>query len=96
MKVNKLKILSISVCCAVTALWSWSQCMEPQQLRNDEPVRYNRTELLPTGSIISFAGEIPPNGWLMCNGQQCSIMHLDTPMKNRDCRNFHFLNLQTR
>jgi len=28
--------------------------------------------LIPTGSIIQFAGSVAPTGWLMCNGQEIS------------------------
>jgi hypothetical protein len=31
MKINKLKILSIAICCLVTALWSEPQCMEEDE-----------------------------------------------------------------
>lgn len=27
---------------------------------------------IPTGTILGFAGETPPAGWLLCNGQQVS------------------------
>jgi microcystin-dependent protein len=59
MKINKLKILSIAICCLVsTALWAQVQGMEDVDK--------------PAGIINSFAGEIAPNGWLLCDGQQYS------------------------
>lgn len=57
-KINKLKSLSIAVWCAVAALLAEIQGAEEQR---DEPA----------GIINSFAGEIAPNGWLLCDGQPC-------------------------
>ena len=59
MKSYKLKPLLIAACCAATALWTEIQGMEE---RRDEPA----------GIINAFAGEIAPNGWLLCNGRECS------------------------
>jgi patatin-like phospholipase/acyl hydrolase len=42
MKINKLKVLSIAVCCLVVALWSEAQGMEPLESRNAEHVRNNQ------------------------------------------------------
>ena len=71
MKTNKLKLLSIAICCLFLSLWSKAQCADEQR-RNDDPIiRNNQTEL-SAGIIISFAGEVAPGGWLLCNGQQCS------------------------
>ena len=61
MKFNKLKPLLIAACCAVTALWTEIQGMEDQG-----------REMLPAGTIVSFAGEVSPDGWLRCDGQQYS------------------------
>jgi microcystin-dependent protein len=59
MKSYKLKPLLIAACCAVTALWTEIQGMEE---RRDNPA----------GGIISFAGEIAPDGWLLCDGREWS------------------------
>lgn len=59
MKINKFKLLLIAICCLVISLWTEVQCME-YQIKND----------VPTGSIVSFSGEIAPDGWLLCDGKQ--------------------------
>jgi len=71
MKINKLKAISIAVCYLIASLWSEAQCMDPPQIEN-VPIRNDLTEIIPTGSIMAFAGEVAPHGWLLCNGQQHS------------------------
>lgn len=70
MKINKFKSLSVAICCLVVALWTETQGME--QIRNDEQPVINHQVTLPAGIICSFAAETPPDGWLLCHGQQCS------------------------
>jgi microcystin-dependent protein len=70
MKTNKLKLLPIAICSLVAALWSEAQCMDPPQIREDEPIRNHQTKTVPTGSIMSFAGEVAPHGWTLCDGRE--------------------------
>lgn len=57
MKINKFKDISVAICCLLTALWAEINGAEEQR---DEPA----------GIINSFAGEMAPDGWLLCNGQE--------------------------
>lgn len=70
MKANKLKLLSIAICCFVVSL-SEAQCAQKVE-KNDDAVRNHQTAICPAGSVMPFAGEVVPGGWLLCDGQQYS------------------------
>gem|GEM_PF-5596721 len=77
MKINKLKLLSLFICCLVAALCPIAQCMDnvQDQGRNDVPASNHQTAICPTGGIITFAGEIAPEGWLICDGKRYTSLN---------------------
>jgi microcystin-dependent protein len=80
MKINKLKVLSVAICCAVTALWTEAQGMEERFDRMQQEIRsLNMTladltnSIPPIGATMEYSGTVPvPNNWLECNGQPVS------------------------
>src|ERR1700678_2305880 len=70
MKVSKLKLLMIVICCFMVPLSATKSSQ--RQEKNDESIVKNNQIECSAGSIISFAGETPPAGWLLCHGQTCS------------------------
>ena len=75
MRTSKLKIMSLSICCLIVALWSEVQCVDyPEKEKISQLVRHQQIEVSPAGSIVAFAGETPPSGWLLCDGRQYSSL----------------------
>ena len=78
MKISKLKFMPLSICCFIALFCSEIQCQgysEEEKERGGQFFRYQQQmESSPTGSIIAFAGEKPPSGWLLCDGKQYSSL----------------------
>lgn len=71
MNINRLIIVPIAIFCFSASLFSEAQCMEKV---NDEKIENHQTTLVPAGGIMAFSGEVPPSGWLLCDGKQVSSL----------------------
>lgn len=70
MNINILKSLIVSYCLVfglVTEVYGQDDRSDLE--RKESTITH---QCLPTGSIVSFAGETPPDGWLLCDGGRYS------------------------
>jgi ABC-type amino acid transport system permease subunit len=84
MKINKLKAVSIAICCLVVALWSEAQCMD-RQTDILETATVNRTANIQTVSqskINDLAVESTPSQLIKLEDSQTSwASYLLSPVK---------------
>ncbi len=67
MKKVPLSIILFLILVLQSFIPSWATEQEISELKDQ--IRNLSQRVQPTGSIFPFAGEITPDGWLMCNGQ---------------------------
>jgi microcystin-dependent protein len=65
--VTCLSTLNVS---GVTTINNTMNAMEVKQQYQSSPIAF--ALLVPTGSIMPYAGSSAPNGWLLCNGDEVS------------------------
>jgi len=85
MKINKLNVMLVSFCLFISLISesqsadTTKESLAEARLGKAHEKRYDinkdinnplQVELVPTGSVMQFAGEIAPSGWLLCDGKR--------------------------